>query len=171
MYFWRTCGEGGELHALLLCHLNPLPSLYMFSFWIAVSFPGLVSDSGHDGARLCPYWRNLPLLYGVSGLKKVCYIGFPVGSIARVAEQVLWGVVKVSCPLGKKKKNGKTWEMSFYSQVDVKAQRPSLGPDLIPDWEMAQLPKKGPPLSIYTRTSSKESTTHLVSTPHSHTHS
>lgn len=89
----------------------------MFSFWIAVSFPGLVSDSGHDGARLCPYWRNLPLLYGVSGLKKVCYIGFPVGSIARVAEQVLWGVVKVSCPLGKKKKTGKLEKWAFIHKL------------------------------------------------------
>lgn len=64
---------------LLLCLCRcafPQCSWYVFRFWMAVSFPGLVSDSGHDGARLCPHWRNLPLFYGVSGFQKVGYICF-----------------------------------------------------------------------------------------------
>ena len=69
----------------------------------AVSFPGLVSDSGHDGARLCPHWRNLPLLYGVSRLQKVCYIGFLVGSKERVTEWLFVGWIQGKFSIGKKR--------------------------------------------------------------------
>ena len=69
---------------------------------MAVSFPGLVPDSGHDGTRLCPHWRNLSLLHGVYGLQEVCYIGFPGGPKAPKRVAFMWWI-KGGLPVGKEK--------------------------------------------------------------------
>lgn len=69
---------------------------------MAVSFPGLVPDSGHDGARLRPHWRNLSLLYGVPGLQKVRYIGFPV-VLKALKEWLFVRCIPGGLPVGKEK--------------------------------------------------------------------
>lgn len=81
--------------------------LYVFRFsvafsFLAICFLGLIPDSCHDGARLCPHWGNFPLFHGVSGLQKVCDIGFPVGSKGPERVPFVWWI-QVRLPIGRKK--------------------------------------------------------------------
>ena len=96
MYFWCICGEEGDLHVLLPCHLEGAP-LLLFKKGIIFHF-----------VCVCVFvylWSPNPLLLGEAGSREFppCYVALHGGLCARgqSLSPALWGAALVysqGCP-------------------------------------------------------------------------